>query len=265
MNGNISVSVDTSFDVVGNSCKVGNVSTDGPFTDGTPVPYPPVNIDIPAPSISCEGVGEKIGNILYPGVWNTSMDASSDVIISPGNYCLKAGAVFNGNVDVVANDVNIRLEGGEFRTNGNSTFTCDNAVFYSDGGSGFHFNGNGDNNCTNVVFYVRTGDVTWNGNVANKFTARTDPDDPYYNLLIYMPYENTTQLTINGNSGNHLTGTILAVHAPIVINGNSGTETIDSQIIGYTVKACGNGKLVIDYDAGENIELPQPPTIELTK
>jgi hypothetical protein len=263
MNGNITASVDTSFDVVGNSCKVGNVSTNGPFTDGTPVPYPPTNIDIPEPSITCTGEGQKIGNILYPGVWNTRMDAGSDVIISPGNYCLKAGADFNGNVDAVANDVNIKLEGGEFRTNGNSSFTCNNVVFFSDGGSGFHFNGNGDNNCTETVFYIKTGDVTWNGNVANQFTAPTS--GVYENLLIYMPYENTSQLTINGNSGNHLKGTIMAIHAPIVINGNSGTETIDSQIIGYTVRACGNGTLKIDYDAGENVELPQPPTIELTK
>ncbi len=265
MNGNITATVDTSFDVVGNSCKVGNVTTNGPFTDGVPVPYPPTDIDIPEPLIECTGVGQQIGNIVYPGVWNSTLNASGDVTMAPGNYCLMAGATFNGNTDVEANDVNIRLQGGEFRTNGNSSFTCSNAVFFVDGGSGFHFNGNGDNNCTNVVFYVKTGDVTWNGNVANTFTARTDPDDPYYNLLIYMPYENTSQLTINGNSGNHLKGTILAVHAPIVINGNSGTETIDSQIIGYTVRACGNGTLKIDYDAGENIELPQPPTIELTK
>jgi len=260
--------VDTSFDIVGNLCKVGNITTNGPITDGVPIPYPPTDIDIPAPSIACgDTVGYRIGNIFYPGNWDSSMNitANGDVFLAPGNYCLKNGASFSGNVIVKANDVNVRLEGGEFTTNGNSSFTCNNAVFYSDGGSGFHFNGNGNNNCTDVVFYVRTGDVTWNGNVSNIFTARTDENDPYYNLLIYMPYENTTQLTINGNSGNHLKGTIMAIHAPIKINGNSGTETIDSQIIGYTVSACGNGKLIIDYDAGENIDLPLPPTVELTK
>jgi hypothetical protein len=100
-----------------------------------------------------------------------------------------------------------------------------------------------------VVFFARTGEVKWNGNVANTFKAPSS--GPYKGLLIYLPHGNTTTLNINGNAGNHIQGTILAVQAPILLNGNQGTEVMDSQVIGYTVKFNGNGTLRIDFDGSE--------------
>ncbi|MBN1452103.1 MAG: Tad domain-containing protein [Anaerolineales bacterium] len=264
VNGNIDMKVDTAYQVVGTFCKNGNVSVIGPVQKAAQMPYPPT-VDIPAPSINCTETGYKDGNTYYPGTWDSKLlfNGNGDVTMMPGNYCLNDGALFNGNVDITASGISVRLDGGEFKINGNSTFTCNNAVFYSNGGSGFHFNGNGDNNCTNVIFYAETGDVTWNGNVSNTFTAPTS--GPNAGLLLYMPYGNTAPLKINGNSGNHITGTILAVQSDITINGNSGTEVMDSQVIGYTIKLNGNGKTFIDYDDSENLAQPQSPTIELSE
>jgi hypothetical protein len=263
-NGNITMSVDTSFAVVGTLCQNGNITRNGPVTQATAIPYPP-ELDIPQPSITCTGNGSKSGNTYYPGTWNDEMkiEGNGSATLMPGNYCLKKGAVINGNLNVTANNVNIRLIAEEFIINGNTTFTCTNTIFFSDGGKGFRFNGNGVNNCTEAFFYVRTGEVRWNGNVSNTFQAPTS--GPYKGLLIYMPYENTTPLDINGNSGNHIKGTILAVHSHINLNGNMGMEVLDSQVIGYTVKFNGNGTLRIDYDANENYAPPSLPTIELTK
>jgi len=252
-NGNITMSVDTSFAVVGTECENGNIHRNGPVTQATPIPYPPV-LNIPQPTITCTGNGYKSGNTYYPGNWTGQLlfNGNGNVTMMPGNYCLQNGAKFNGNVNITANSVNVRLTGGEFIINGNSTFTCTNSIFFSDGGQGFRFNGNGVNNCTEVFFYVRTGEVRWNGNVANTFQAPTGDTDAYKGLLIYMPYENATPLDINGNAGNHIRGTILAVRAPINLNGNMSTEVMHSQVIGYTVKFNGNGTLRIVYDADEN-------------
>jgi hypothetical protein len=248
---------------VGTLCTNGNITRNGPVTQATAIPYPPV-IDIPEPSITCTGTGYKSGNTYYPGVWSSQLlfNGNGNVTMMPGNYCLQNGANFNGNVNITANNVNVRLTSGEFIINGNSTFTCTNSVFFSDGGQGFRFNGNGVNNCTEVLFYARTGEVKWNGNVANTFQAPTS--GPYKGLLIYLPYGNTTPLDINGNAGNHIKGTILAVQSPIKLNGNMGTEVLDSQVIGYTVNFNGNGTLRIDYDGGENYSPPVAPSIQLT-
>lgn len=264
-NGNVHLAVDTSYSIVGGYCQNGNVTRIGPLDLGAPqVPYPP-QIDIPAPQITCSGDGYQSGNTYYPGTWDNQLlfNGNGNVTMMPGNYCLNNGALFNGNVNITANGVNVRLNNGEFNINGNSTFTCSNAVFYSNGGSGYHFNGNGNNNCTNVVFYTKTGDVLWNGNVTNTFSAPTN--GPYAGLLLYMPYGNTTPLTINGNSNNNITGTIMAVSAPITINGNSGTNGYHSQIIGYTITLNGNSNTTINYGDAENYDTLVPPSIELTK
>jgi len=105
--------------------------------------------------------------------------------------------------------------------------------------------------------------VLWNGNVTNTFSAPTN--GPFAGLLLYMPYGNTSPLTINGNSNNNITGTIMAVSAPITINGNSGTNGYHSQIIGYTITLNGNSNTTINYGDAENYDTLVPPSIELTK
>jgi hypothetical protein len=136
-------------------------------------------------------------------------------------------------------------------------------LVYINGGSGMHFNGNGGNYCNNVTFYAQTGDVTWNGNVSNRFFAPTGGD--YENVLIYLPYGNSSALTINGNSGNELTGSIIAVSSPITISGNSGTTGLHSQIVGYTVALQGNSNTTINYVPGEQYAQPDPSAVSLTK
>jgi hypothetical protein len=136
-------------------------------------------------------------------------------------------------------------------------------LVYSQGGTGMSFNGNGSNTCVGVTFYMATGSVTWNGNVGNTFKAPTS--GIYQGLLIYLPYGNTSSMSINGNSGNQLTGSIIAVSSPITITGNSGSSGLHTQIIGYTISMAGNSNTTINYDAAEQYNPPANPTIELTK
>jgi hypothetical protein len=72
-------------------------------------------------------------------------------------------------------------------------------------------------------------------------------------------------MTINGNSGNQLTGSIIAVSSPITINGNSGSTGLNTQIIGYTIALAGNSNTTINYNPADQYSPPANPTIELTK
>jgi hypothetical protein len=105
--------------------------------------------------------------------------------------------------------------------------------------------------------------VSWNGNPTIDFTAPTW--GPYKGLLIYLPYGNNSPLTINGNSQQSLSGSIIAVSSPVQINGNSGTFALTSEIIGYTVSLAGNGNIVIDYDPADMFEQIDPTLIQMTK
>jgi hypothetical protein len=230
---------------------------------GAQLPYPPANLNVPAPSITCSGNGVVSGTTYGPGNYNSIVVNGGNVTFLPGNYCFNGTVSINGNTNVTANNVNFRINSGGFSINGNSTFTCSNMLVYGVGGSGMAFNGNGSNSCTHVTFYMAAGSVSWNGNVANTFTAPASGD--YAGLLIYMPYGNNSSLAINGNSGNQLTGSIIALSAPITLNGNSGSSGMDTQVIGYTIAASGNSNTVINYNAANQYNPPDSPSIQLTK
>lgn len=264
-NGNGSTSVDTAYSVVGTACKNGNVTMNGPVQSASQVPYPP-SIDIPLPSITCSGNGSVTGNTVNPGNFpsSLSLNGNGNYTFSPGNYCINNGSVsINGNINVAANDVNFRIDNGTFSINGNSKVVCDNMLIHVVSGSGISFNGNGSNNCSNVTFIAEDGTVSWNGNVANTFTAPTSGS--YKGLVLYMPLSNNETLVINGNSGNHITGSMIAPAATVTINGNSGTTGLHTQIIGYTININGNSNTIINFDAEEQYQTSQPPTVELTQ
>jgi hypothetical protein len=240
---------------------------DGPISGGAEqIDYPP-RIDIAAPSIECDGAGsyDDDTDTFLPGNFNSITITNGNHNFAPGNYCFNGDVSINGG-NVTATYASFRLNSGQFNVNGNATFTANHLIVYGTGTStGMHFNGNGDITATESTFYMETGSVEWNGNATNTFTAPTDPNAPNQNMLIYMPYGNSSGLTINGNADSLITGTILAVSSHVQVYGNSGTNAIGSQIIGYTVEACGNGDLNISFDPGDNFQQQEPAKIEMTE
>ena len=266
--GNGTYSVDTSFQVVsGTHCESGNTTLNGPVQGAGQIPYPP-SYDVLEPSISCSGTGSQTYDAvtntytLHPGNWNGTPALNGNVNFSPGNYCFNGSVIINGPYNIIANDVNFKITSGEFKVAG-GTFTCDKMLVYIDGGSGMHFTGNGHVYCNEVMFYAKTGDVTWNGNVSNRLFAPTG--GPYKGLLIYLPYGNSSALTINGTSGNELTGSIIAVASPVTVNGNSTTSGLNTAITGYTISLSGVGTITINYDPSQQFVPPKPSAVGLTK
>jgi len=276
-NGNINVSVDTAYNIVGGYCQSGSVNfSGGPIQSTSQIPYPP-DLDILAPSITCSGNGKITPDAtpnnytIHPGNYpSLTLNNGSYRFVGNGKYCFHGNVSINGNTDVTANHVDILITAGSFDINGNSTFDCDYMLVYITGGSGMHFNGNGTNTCTNVTFYAEQGSITWNGNVANTFTAPSPTSEggihqEYANLLIYMPYGNTSPLQINGNAGNTLTGSIIAVSSDVTISGNSGTTGFNSNITGYTVTLAGNSNTTINYHPEDQLTVLDPSDLGLIK
>lgn len=249
----------------GAMCTTGNVTVNGTTQTGPQIPLPPTGhpFEAPVPNITCSGNGSKNDSTkeVSPGNFNTKLTINSDFTFLPGDYCFNQGVDIKGNSDVAAHNVNFRINGGEIGINGNSTFTCSNVLVYGAGGNGMHFNGNGNNSCNGITFYMSSGSVTWNGNVSNTLTAPTS--GTYKDYLIFLPYSNKDDFTINGNSGNTLAGLIVAPGSDITLSGNSGTSGFQTQLIGNTITLAGNSNTTINYQ-GLNPN-PGDPTIELTK
>jgi Flp pilus assembly protein TadG len=269
-----SYTVDTSFQMASQNpsgyCAGAGHTQLNPVEQAGQIPYPP-SIVVPAPSIQCSGNGSAVydstsntytfspGN--YPNGIN--LNSTGNIHFSPGNYCFGNNVSLGGTADIIANSVRFLITGGEFSTNGSSTLACNDMLVYINGGTGMRFNGNSTIFCNSVTFYAATGSVSWSGNSGIRMYAPEGGD--YQNLLIYMPYGNSSDLKIVGNSSNELKGSIIAVSAPVTISGNSGTTGLHSQIIGYTVDLAGSSNTVINYVPDEQYKQPDPSAIQLTK
>jgi hypothetical protein len=260
-----SYTVDTAFNVVsGTHCQNGFPVLNGPVQATSQIAYPP-RVDVLIPDIQCTGnsVYDPVNHTYSPGNHNNLNIPNGTITFAPGNHCFNGGVSINGNTNIIAFNANFLITSGDFQSNSNGSFKCNNLLVHINGGSGFHVNGNSTNECEGVTFIASTGDVSWNGNPTIDFQAPTW--GPYKGLLIYLPYGNSSPLTINGNSQQSLTGSIIAVSSPVAINGNSGTFALTSEIIGYTVSLAGNGNIVIDYDPADMFEQIDPTLIQMTK
>ena len=265
--------VDTSFQFVsGTYCSGAGNTSMNPVTASSAIEYPPT-FNIQEPTINCGStpgtssenhatntITSSPGN--YPSGEN--LNYAGTVIFQPGNYCIGASFKINGVAKVIADHANFKITGGEFSLNGLSTLTCnDLLVHITQNGTGMSFNGNSEVHCNDVTFYASTGSVKWSGNAVVRLFAPKGGE--YKNLLIYMPYGNSSDFTITGTSDNELTGSIIAVSSNIKIAGVSGTQGLHSQIIGYTVEIKGSTDLLIEYVPEEQYWEVNPTAVTLTK
>jgi hypothetical protein len=257
--------------VSGTYCQGAGGTPLNPVVDVGSIDYPP-EFNIPEPTITCSGNGSMTAPTtqnnntitVSPGNFGAqTINHTGPVIFRPGNYCFNGNFHVNGTAQIVADYVRFKMTSGEFSTNGVSRLTCNDMLVHIDGGSGVRFNGGSRVDCNNVTFFASTGDISWSGNATVRMFAPEGGD--YKNLLIYMPYGNNSDLTITGNTNNELKGSIFAISSNIRIAGNSGTEGLHSQIVGYTVTLEGNSNTIINYVPEEQYWVVNPSGVTLTK
>ena len=209
-------------------------------------------------------------NVQFNMSSNKNISLNGNLTFNGGNslFYLHSGTfILDGNAKIDIPGSTVYIESGDFKINGNMNpkiISSQTSIVYLGSGK-LHFNGNSTLNSSNTVFYLNSGSMRWNGNT--KLVMDPPDDGAYAGLLIYMPVTNTSDLTINGNSGASLTGSIIAPGAGVNIIGNSGTTTLNSRIIGYTIDISGNSNTTIIFNDDENydLNLGGAPYIELTK
>jgi hypothetical protein len=83
-------------------------------------------------------------------------------------------------------------------------------------------------------------------------------------MLIYMARGNDGVVTLEGNSESHYTGTVYVPSGTIDVGGGSSTmPTINTQLVGDTVKIHGNVTIDINFLGAQNYHVPS--TLELFK
>lgn len=127
------------------------------------------------------------------------------------------------------------------------------------------FRVNGGDSLTGIGVVIRMDDgvVSWNGGGYVHLEAPTTGD--LAGKLLYMPSAtNCSPITINGNSGSVIIGSIIAPCSNITIDG-TGDSGIEGQIIGYTVDLGGNSGTTIRYNSALYDNDMAPPQVEFNQ
>jgi len=95
-------------------------------------------------------------------------------------------------------------------------------------------------------------------------TALNSPDPRlamYNGMTIFVDRTQNTPVSITGNAGSEITGTVYAAGSPVSISGN-GDVNIGWQYISRTLSVTGNGTVSINYNAGR---VPRQRVIQLVE
>jgi hypothetical protein len=216
----------------------GGISSVGSFTlsgSGTVSPNPSTGapqVTVPhAPIPDCSGLTDY-GDVQING--------SGAVTIGPGKY----------DSIKVTSSPELTMESGMY-------CIMDNG-FTANGGT---ITGSG------VFIYLVGGDFDLGGNTVVNLYAASNLKDPSKNqwggMLVYMAYDNTSQVIITGGSGTTYTGTIYAPEpaspsskTKCKVTGTGDSIGLSSQLICYSIELTGNAIIDLNYDKNYNYRLP---------
>ena len=202
------------------------------------LPFPPPYEELAPPAECSQPLKTVSGNpsavTLTPGHYRAMPPKPNikDMTLQPGVYCI---------------DTEMRIGSTDFiRVAG--TFGVDPGVFF---------------------YFMPGGSFTFNGGSTVQLWGIHDTTSPYMGYLIYASPNYSTgtpvNCTINGGSLSMFKGTIYAPYCDITLNGGSGPNGFQSQVIGYNVKFAGTSDIYLSYNAGSSPQWSIPLQVGLTK
>jgi Flp pilus assembly protein TadG len=199
----------------------------------------------------------SVGGIQYnPGALNVPSISQG---CSPPSPIVEPNPTCTGNAVKTGNTLSPGNWTGHFPPAG--VDTLQSGIYCVDGD--FRLNGGDSLTGYGVVLRMDSGVVVWNGGATVHLAA---PDaGAFSGLLLYLPSAtNCSSITLNGNSGSTIVGTVLAPCSNISIDG-TGDSGIEGQIIGYTVDLSGTSSNSIHYDDSHNYDALTQPNIQMTQ
>jgi hypothetical protein len=124
------------------------------------------------PACSASGTMSTEGGVvrLTPGshpervIASTKKTPISNIIFESGNYCFNGDLSIDGNITVVADNVQFNMMGDYgIDINGNITFDAANSLYFLHSGS-YNLEGNTQMNIPNSIVYMESGNLMFNGN-----------------------------------------------------------------------------------------------------
>jgi Putative Flp pilus-assembly TadE/G-like len=206
--GNIKISA-TAFNLAAAApgySNTGNITMTGTVNNNqSPVADPLSSLAAPSP-----------GSLTTRSSSTTNITGNQTVTLQPGVYI--GGIAMTGNINATLSPGIYYMEGGGFSATGNVNITGNGVMIYNAPSS------SGD-------------DISFTGNTVLNLSPMTT--GPYAGLTIFQTRTSTVPVSLVGNSGSSITGTIYAAAAAVDLTGNTNTD-IGSQFISSTLNITGN-------------------------
>ena len=201
------------------SCHAGSITTDDSLSQFAI----PDEVDMPSEPTIC--------TTQYP--INQYTRSGDDVTLYPG--------YFTAFPPITNNSYRITLQPG--------TYCIDTSIHWTSG-SFDTLTG------SEITLYITSGhEFDMSGGTLDLSAPTSDTND-YAGYVIILDGEQSSieDCSINGGGGGTITGTIFTPYCDIKVNGNSGTDSLSAQVIGWNVTLNGNNSLNFIYNPGDNAE-----------
>jgi Putative Flp pilus-assembly TadE/G-like len=184
------------------------------------------------------------GNITMTGTVNNSQSAVADPLGSLAAPSPSSLTTRSSSATQITGNQTVTLQPGVYvggiSMTGNITATLQPGIYYMEGG-GFSATGNINITGAGVMIYnapsTSSDVISLTGNTVLNLSPMTT--GTYAGLTIFQSRTSTAPVSLVGNSGSSITGTIYAAAAAVDITGNSNTD-IGSQFISSTLDIIGN-------------------------
>lgn len=155
---------------------------------------------------------------IEPGHYSSKIriNNSEALVMKPGLYCLDDGIVVNGGGTLTGSGVTIYVVDGDFDTSGEATVQLTAPPA---------------RNCTVCP-----------------------PAIP--GMLIYMAEDNDGVVYMRGTADSKYIGTVFAPTTTIEVGGTADSISVDTQLIGWTIKLHGTSQVNVDFNGEENFQKP---------
>ncbi len=157
-----------------------------------------------------------------------TQSSSTERIVGSGTVTLQPG-VYVGGISII----------------GNYSVTLAPGIYYLQGG-GLSENGNVSLTGSGVMIYNAPNTSSDTINLAGNVVLNLSPmtSGPYAGITIFQSRTSTAPVSLVGNAGSNVTGTIYAAGAPVYVTGNTNTQ-IGSQYISSTLDVTGNSNFTV--------------------
>ena len=199
-------------DIVGDYSTSGNAKIEADVTTGvSDIPADPYG-DVPEPSQS---------DYTTQSSSKLSVGGNDTATLQPGIY--KGGLSFDGNARVTMEPGVYYLDSGGFDIKGNAQVQAEGVMIYLDSGKKVNMSGNGT--------------INW-----------TPPDSgDYEGISIFYGRSVSETLSITGNGGMQITGSVYGVNIDVKLAGNGSMDVLGGAYVVNKIEIKGNGGLSLGH------------------